>query len=408
MNRIAFIFPGQGSQYIGMGKNLFEQCPVFKDTYVQASDYLGYDMAKLCFEGDEADLAKTENAQAAVLTFSVAAYRSLLDTYWMVPTYYTGHSLGEISALCCSGTLNFKHALEIVSIRGKLMAQSDPNNLGGMSSISKIHVNIIEDVLKKDFTNNEISVGCYNNDWQTIISGAKDCLGYAGEIFSNMGAKVTNLNVSGAFHSPMMKSAEDEFNQFLKDIPFELSNSVISSLDGNQYTNPNQIVDKLTKQLTSPVRWSQTLKFLINNRVDVLIELGPQSILKNLCSAYSGIVTALSYDNLKERNEIAKYVHNRGSCLKKNINDLVDRCLSIAVSTKNIHENMESYYEKVVIPYNRLLELKGIAESDNAALSEDIIYEAKTLLQEILNNKGTSSKEEQCYMNEILTITKGF
>lgn len=282
--RIALLFPGQGAQYVGMGKEVHQRNDYVKEIYKKANKLCHQDLEKLCFESDLEFLTKTNNAQVAIFLVSYINYLELVNACGRQPDFLAGHSLGEFTALTAAGALSFEEMLELVVKRGNIMQKEAEASAGGMIAV-KADINevlrIRNDILEKEYRC-ILDVSNYNSLNQIVLSGDNASINLAEKIYEENGILVTRLSVGAAFHSRLMKNAAKEFENVLSKIHFNpTKNVVISNVTGQPYSE--SIVNELSKQMVSTVQWYQTLKYLENNNVDVYIDMGPKSIMKGMC-----------------------------------------------------------------------------------------------------------------------------
>lgn len=282
--RVALLFPGQGSQSVGMGQALSRAFPQAKRTVDEADAILGFQLSRLMWDGPAEELKRTENAQPALLVHSVAALRALGDLA-PHPLFAAGHSLGEFSAHVAAGTLDFADALRAVRLRGELMAESGARRPGAMAAVLGM-------------TDEAVSAGCaeasnrdsvvapanFNSDGQVVISGDADAVARASTMLKDAGARrVVPLEVSGAFHSPLMQSAVDGLRAHLESLSFsDPVFPVVSNVTAEPVTNGGEARELLVRQLTSPVRWAESVSSMVAAAVGLFIELGPGSVLCGL------------------------------------------------------------------------------------------------------------------------------
>jgi [acyl-carrier-protein] S-malonyltransferase len=280
---IGLLFPGQGSQFVGMGKDLAERFAVVRETFQEADDALGFSLSGLCWEGPEDELTLTKNAQPAILVHSVAVWRLLQDQGLPV-AIAAGHSLGEFSAHVAAGSLGFADAVRTVRLRGELMYRSGTERPGTMAAVIGLDDAALEQACREASEPDSVVVPAnYNAPGQIVISGDSAAVARAGEQLKAAGAKrVLPLNVSGAFHSPLMKVAEAGLKEHLEQIEITApAFPVVSNVTAEPVTEPAEIRRLLVEQLTSPVRWVasvQTMSALTQR----YLELGPGNVLAGL------------------------------------------------------------------------------------------------------------------------------
>lgn len=297
----AYVFPGQGSQFTGMAKDLYESSPLAKKMLEDANDILGFRITDIMFNGTADDLKATKVTQPAVFLHSVVMAECLRDGYvpegidpelsGVVPDMVAGHSLGEFSALVCCGALSFEEGLKLVSVRAQAMQKACEANPGAMAAVIGLPDDVIEKVCA------EVSGGCgivvaanYNCPGQVVISGNTDAVRAACEALKAAGARrALPLPVSGAFHSPLMEMAREELAQGIRAAKFNTPLCPIyQNVTGNPSTDPEVIKEYLLKQLTSPVRWTQSVRAMIADGAESFTELGPGKVLQGLISRIVG------------------------------------------------------------------------------------------------------------------------
>lgn len=280
---VALIFPGQGAQYVGMGKDLYETFKESKAVFDRADEILGFSITKLCFEGPLSELTKTIHCQPAILTASIAAleaFKTVISYKLQVISYVAGLSLGEYSALIASGVLSFEDGLRLVRKRAELMEEAAKKHPGKMSAVLGLEKKILEEICH----NASCEIANLNCPAQVVISGKAEAVDKAKEEALSRGAKrALDLEVSGAFHSSLMQEAATNFAGFLKS--FNLSPGsipIISNVTSRPQQNKEEITRNLVKQIFSPVLWEDSIKFMAAQGVKTFYEIGPGSILKGL------------------------------------------------------------------------------------------------------------------------------
>jgi [acyl-carrier-protein] S-malonyltransferase len=280
---IAFLFPGQGSQAVGMGKDLAEQFPAAKRTFEEADEALGYSLSKLCFEGPEDQLRLTEITQPAILTVSVAALRAL-EIRMPKPCYVAGHSLGEYSAHVASGTINFADAVRTVRSRGKYMQEAVPVGVGAMAAILGMDLEKVTGVCTDAAQGEVCSPANINSPEQVVVSGNTAAVERAIQLADERGAKRAKLlPVSAPFHCSLMQPAQDRLDADLTKIKMQKPvYPVACNVEADLVTDPVRARETLLKQVTGAVKWEQCVRLLIAQGVDTFIEVGPGKVLCGL------------------------------------------------------------------------------------------------------------------------------
>jgi [acyl-carrier-protein] S-malonyltransferase len=297
---IAFLFPGQGSQAVGMGKDLYDKFPVAKRIFEEADSALGYSISQLCFEGPEEKLKLTEITQPAILTVSVAAQRVLAEK-GITPQFVAGHSLGEYSAHVCAGTLKFSDSVHLVRNRGKYMQDAVPVGVGAMAAILALPIERLQPVCEQAGreTGQVVSPANVNSPDQIVISGNKASVERAAELAKEAGAKrAVMLPVSAPFHCSLMKPAQDNLAKDLAQTDFANPNvPLICNVDASVVSSGAVAREKLIQQVTGAVQWVQSIETLIANGVNTFIEVGPGKVLSGLMRQIDRSKTVLNIEN---------------------------------------------------------------------------------------------------------------
>ncbi len=407
MNKVVLLFPGQGSQYVGMGKALCESFTEARETFEEANEALGFDLGKLCFEGDMEELTKTENTQPAILTASMAAFRVYMKEIGIEPAYTAGHSLGEFAALCCSGAVKFSDAVKIVRQRGKFMQQAVAVGVGGMAAVSGIGQSTIEDECGKASKGGKlVVVSNYNSPDQIVISGHLEAVEEAGAKLKALGARVIPLKVSAPFHSPLMQPAADLLNEELsKYTYYDLKYPVLSNYTALPYQGKESIIDNLTKQIVQPVRWQASMQYLKVEGVNLGVELGPQTVLRNLMKKNAPEIKTYSYDNDEDVKAVKRKLLSGEQDIENGM-EVITKCIAAAICTKNSNWDEQAYQKGVVEPYRKIKNLKEEIIKENRQPSIEEVGQALNMLKSVLLTKMLPTEEQKEYINKILEETK--
>jgi len=283
MKPTAFIFPGQGSQYVGMGKELFENFAVSKQVFEEADDALHLSLSTLCFRGPEETLKLTEYTQPAVLTTSIAAFKALQSERGMIPQFTAGHSLGEYTALVVSGALTFSEAVKIVRLRGKFMQEAVPVGEGAMAAILNMERDQIEKICDEASTGEVLTPANFNCPGQIVIAGHTKAVERAIERVKQEGKKAILLPVSAPFHSPLMKPAGERLEKVLEGISVnDLKIPVVTNVEAEVNASKDMIKGLLVAQVSSPVRWEESMRKIIEKGIEQVLEIGPGKVLSGL------------------------------------------------------------------------------------------------------------------------------
>jgi [acyl-carrier-protein] S-malonyltransferase len=292
--KIALLFPGQGSQKVGMGQQLAQDFPAAKAVFEQADDALGIKLSRLCFEGPEDDLRLTANTQPAILTTSIAALRALQSELPLTPELAAGHSLGEYSALVSAGALDFADAVRAVRERGRLMQEACPPGKGAMAALIGLEMDIVRDVCQTACGGNEIVVPAnLNAPGQIVVAGHAAAVRRAVGLAKERGGRMSvELNVSAPFHCPLMKPAQERMAPVLAAVAVSpLAFGVIANVDAQVNRDSGRVVPLLVEQITAPVRWEDSMRTLAGAAVTNAIELGAGRVLSGLMRRISRDVT---------------------------------------------------------------------------------------------------------------------
>jgi len=284
MRKTAFIFPGQGSQYTGMGKELCDTYRVARDVFEEADDALGFKISSLCFEGSDDDLKLTANTQPAILTTSIAILRVVMQETGLKPDYVAGHSLGEFSALVCSGTLSLADAVCTVRSRGFFMQDAVPVGTGAMAAILSVGNDVLEEICREASQGEVVAPANFNSPGQIVIAGHTDAVRRAIDLAKDRGfKKALMLPVSAPFHCALMKPAAERLAEILERVKLaHVKVPYIANADAEPNTNKTRIKPLLVTQVCAPVLWEQSVRKMASLGVERFVEIGPGKVLAGL------------------------------------------------------------------------------------------------------------------------------
>ena len=400
MIKKAFLFPGQGVQYIGMGKTLCQNFKIASDVFDEASDTLGIDVKKLCFDSNLEELTLTENAQPAILTLSNAMYRVYLDEIGVKPDIMAGHSLGEISALTCAGAIEFKDAVRLAKMRGKFMQEAVKKGEGMMAAVQIRDVEKLRNICKEIQDKNEkVSISNYNTGIQTVIAGTRTGVSKAMDILEKDGIKSTELNVSAPFHCPMMQPAADRFKEEMAKYQYsDPTCIVLSNVTGMPYMGKAEIPENLVKQIVSPVQWVESMNYMKRSMVRYCLEIGPKHVLREMMKKNIADIPVFSLDEEEDIKDAKQYI-------EKAYVPFLSRCMGIAVATKNNNYNDQEYADGVVAPYMQIQQLQEKIENEKRKATDEEMNLAIEMLKKVFATKKVSEEEQKARFKQLFNET---
>lgn len=391
MQACTILFPGQGSQYPGMGKMIYDAYPAARSIMQEADDILNMPIKDICVSDDMAGyLSQTEYIQPAVFTLSYAMFAVLKEVYGIVPSYMLGHSLGEYSALACAGAVEFVEMLKLVRKRGLLMRETE----GMMAAVFMSPIDLeVECLISKD-----VWVANYNSSSQSVVSGSKKNVESLCNRLEHKGIKIMPLKVNGPFHTILMKQAAMDFREELEKVNFRKPEiPVISNVLALPYESGEQICENLYNHMIMPVKWHESLKFLYREKEDLFIECGPKTVLKKLMeSNLPEQIRIYAFDDPMDLSKIEKYIQEEDP---EKYSRLIRLCVKTAVCTPN--KNYSDGYEKdVIVPYRKLAVL---GDMENVHLVH--AKEAIELLFNLLSGKLLNNDEIIMIMDNLIKHT---
>lgn len=409
MTKIAFIFPGVGSQYVGMVRGIYDQYPIFRRTLEEASDVTGKDFPRLCFgDAKMPEISKLENAQLLLFTLGTGFFRVYMETIGIKPGYCLGHSLGEYTALCNAGVIPFSDGLEIVRRRGEIISEVAETVDGTMMWVINLDRQIVEEVCGEVSGSNpdegvSVHISAYDCPTQSSISGHKDVIMTAAKMLQDKGAIVYPLKMSGPFHSPLMQEAADRMTEFLAGYTGKFKNPiypVVANHNAQLYKGKQSVAENLSTQLISPIRWLDSIVYIEEQGVKVAVEMGPKDVLKFLMKKNSNVIRAFTMDKQDDVEALTDTL----LVPQSEYIQVIARCLGAAVSTKNRNSSMPpaAYAKQVVTPYNRVASIYRDLQAQEKPPTKSHVKEALNMVKTILAAKRVPQQTRQISINKIL------
>lgn len=385
MNQYVFVFPGQGSQYVGMGKWLFEKYPYFEEKFEEAGRILGVDLINILKNGPKEELVKTEITQPMLFVYEYAAYQILKKEYDIEPVCMAGHSIGEISALACAGVIDFADGVKIVRKRGELMSQAAEGEPSSMLAVEGVSCDVIEKICQET---GSVIIANYNSSKQYVLSGGVEPLSKVKEKLAACNAsKLVNLKVSAAFHSPYMSKAAEQFGEYLSQYTFHKAEyDVIANANGKPYEDFSDIAHVLSKHIVSSVRWTDIMSYCQEKGCNKVIELGPKHVLSGLFHTDCEELLACTID---EEEKFNNFIQKE----KEERQEYIISCMSTIVCTKNSNWDNEQYETGVVQPYKRIEKMVDDVENNEIFPTLDMLRSAYDDLHTALVNKKVENEE---------------
>jgi [acyl-carrier-protein] S-malonyltransferase len=310
VKKIAFLFPGQGSQKVGMGQDLFQAFDFVQTLFGDADRASGLPITRLCFEGPMESLTETVNLQPAITAVNLACLATL-GKKGVRPHVCAGHSLGEYSALCAAGVVSAADCLKLVHKRGELMQREATRHQGAMSAVVGLTIDQVNAVVAQAAAKGIVAVANHNSPDQIVITGAPEAVKAAGEAAASQGARAIPLKVSGAWHSPLIQGAEAEFRAFLNTVAFQAPQCpVIHNVTAATAADPETIKTLMARQLCSPVRWYDTMVQMVRQGIEVYVEIGPGKVLTGLLKKIVPAESGTRVYNVSDLNSLEKFLQN--------------------------------------------------------------------------------------------------
>ncbi|ETT65423.1 hypothetical protein C173_20386 [Paenibacillus sp. FSL R7-277] len=395
---ICLLFPGQGSPYKGMGSKLMSRFPSTKRVFEEASDILHRNVAQICLD-EEMDLSQgTHLNQIAIYIMGVASFHAYMTETNAAPSFMAGHSLGEYTAITCSGGISYADGLRLIDARGRYMEEVAASRTGSMAAVMGVPLSTVNNLCHEHSEQGVfVSVANYNSKEQYVIAGHTEALSTAARALEREGASVVPLKVPAPFHTVLMATAAERFATDLLEIKWRPTKwPVISNVTAKPYQEPEDIRFSLLRQMTRPVQWEQIMAYLVQAGADLFVEMGPKDVLTKLIRKSSWNADAFSFDNDQDLAELKDKLASRlcKSVPSTRSAGFVERCMAVAVSTINDNWDTQAYSEGVIESYKKLVEIQGAIERENRTVTHDETDTCLMLLERILVTKGVSAEEQ--------------
>lgn len=403
VNAVALLFPGGGTQYVGMGKELCAAFKVAARTFEHASDLLHYDLLKVCTEKDLEYISEMDISQPAIFTASVASFRVFEQEIGIKPRFALGHSLGEYAALAAAGVFSFEDALTLVQKRGRYLKEAGDEINGGMMAVNKIRRELVEQSCNEvnQMGNGRVYVSAYNSPLQHVVSGDRTTIKTLSDVLVRKGGDIAILNINTPSHCPLMMKAAQSFEKDLGVVEMrKFVFPVVSNVFAAPYQESDDIRKILTANMTQPVQWEQSISYVFKHGVTHLIDIGPQAVMKNLSLFIKEKFNAFAFDIDADVVAIRE-IFGRPAFDPMTF---IARCMTLAVSTRNDASDLPQYENKVVQAYERIKAIRKVVETSGAGLHNDLIRETLVQLRDILHAKNVPANTIQ---NKLKTLVIG-
>lgn len=396
MSKIVAIFPGQGTQFVGMGKSFYDDYEVARRTYDEANEILGYNLADICFNGSISKLNNNVVLFPAIITTSVSIYRCFIEKYHIRPSYFMGNSLGEYSAMVCAGIIRFFDALKIVQYRGQIADECNKNYT--MTIIDHVsNKTVIEQICESmQIKGKEVYVSCYNTKSQIVVSGKNEDIMDVEEKLMELGAQITPLMTAGPFHSPCMNKYCSEFRALLENTEiYEGEYDLISNVTGRRigYVTKTQMINLMVDHLIHPVRWQESLENVTAYEDVMFIEMNAKKYLKNMLMEIVSHDKAYSYGVKQDRDKMEEL--EAFCCEQKYTNNLLEEVNVVAFSMLP-NNNTQLDKKKIINLRNILYEIDNQDKDDKQKG-----YDMLNVLEQIMLEKQIEAKERKYWKQQI-------
>ncbi|KYD04425.1 hypothetical protein B4102_3271 [Heyndrickxia sporothermodurans] len=382
MEKFSFVFPGQGTQFLQMGKSFYDNYEIAKQTFEEASDVSSIDIANICFNGSIGELNDFTIMQLAILTTEVAIFRAYMSDYGLAPQFAVGHSIGEYAALVSAGAIKFSDAIKIMIKRGELVSKIIEKNNGHMTIVEKTNLEMINECIEQANANDSVYISCYNSNNQYAISGLNQKLELVEQLLIDREAIVSPLFNSPPIHSPLMNEVCMEFLEYINKFEFyQFKFPIIPNYTGAPLSDPKKIAENLTHHLINPVLFTSAIDLFYKYGVTTAIEISPKLLLSDFIKENQPNIKTYCYGLINERKALDEMIKS-DSNFEKDVPNFIGKCLSILVTTENKNSNQNEFkevikiYEKIKVKYNTFSKNKVIPQIEEKAEILDLLITA--------------------------------
>ena len=392
MEKFAFVFPGQGAHFLQMGKAFYDNYLISKQTFEEASDVSGIDVADLCFNGSVSSINEYSNMQLAILTTEIAIFRAYVSDYGVFPQFAVGHSIGEYAALVSAGAVTFMDAIKIMVKRGELVSGIIEKKIGHMSIIEKANCNMVDDCIKAANVKDSVYISCFNSNSQFALCGLNEKLEDVERLLLDNEAVVSPLFNSPPIHSPIMNDICMEFLEYINTFEFHpFRYPIISNYTGLPLSDPGKIAKSLTYHLFNPVLFTSAINIFHKYGVTVSIEMSPKLLLSEFINENQPEIKTYCYGLIKDKQMLDEFFKSDPN-FEKDMPDFIGRSLSILAATENKNTNQKEFKEVIKI-YEKLKEQYNLLSKDKACIKQDQQAEVLDMLVTALRIKKLDRKQ---------------
>ncbi|MBG9793994.1 hypothetical protein ABD76_16375 [Paenibacillus dendritiformis] len=404
MHKCAVVFPGQGSQFVGMYKAMYDEYEIVRETIQEAEQVTGIHLSELSFRGPLSILAKAEHAHVAIVAFGVAAFRVFVSETGITPQFCAGHSLGEYSALASAGVLKFSDALKLVQLRCEISTEIQQASDGGMTIVDGIEAAFVQEICRQQrLKGKKVYVSCFNSATQCAISGINADLVDTEGILLEHEATVSPLFLSAPYHCPIMEQGIGKLRDAISRMELgDFRYPVMSNCTGKPYYSNRCVEENLIQHLIRPVKWNSIIQYFEEKGIKFVVDFSARNIFEGILGEHPTLQT-ICFGVREERDAALRLF--QGPEFGPNKSALISKCMLAAVSTPNRNFDEENYIAGVVRSYQQLVDINTALEKGEIKYSQEVKRDILRLLKKILETKKLSLREQEQWFQQILDET---